>query len=110
MGAWGENPQDNDTAADWYSTVLQDLGVERKIEKGLKSKWHEERRAAADLVRRLGYCYIYDINLLDKHVQMAIDAIEGLIKDTEWINLWKDPQLVKTKLKKELRELESLQR
>lgn len=41
MGSWGYGPMDSDTACDWFSKI------QNEIDRGLRSKWLEERIAAA---------------------------------------------------------------
>ena len=44
MGAWGEHPVDNDTAADWFGDLMDKTKLPKQIEKALKSKYPDAPR------------------------------------------------------------------
>jgi len=81
MGAWGMSPWDNDAAADWFGDLLEELPLAQRVESTLKldaAEHHEEIRAAAALLIMLGRTYIWPIDDLDRHLQLAIERLEEL--------------------------------
>ena len=82
MGTWGVAAWDNDGAADWYGDLFQVTKLATRVEKVLKKKdveeWHEEIRAAAYLLVALGRPFIWPVDVLDQHLQLAIDRLEEI--------------------------------
>lgn len=107
MGAWGEDPEDNDIAADWFDSTLRVLMP--AIEKGLESMEPEVVRAAALLVQLLGRVYVYPVDKFEDHVQSAIDALQEILADGEWINEWNSPESIHSSLKDQINALTAMQ-
>ena len=60
MGAWGKEPYANDTACDFFAVAMREsTPLPDKIEEGLNSIYDEEMRAAAFLLEKIGYGYVY---------------------------------------------------
>ena len=81
MGAWGTAAWDNDTASDWYSDLFHETGLARYVEealsRGLGEQDPEVIRAAAYLVVALGCrAAIWPVELLDRHLSLAIEKLE----------------------------------
>lgn len=109
MGAWGEGPIDNDTAADWFSS-LKNTGIYALIEEGLRSSNYDEIRAAAFLLERIGINYVYDIDLLDRDKDLAREALKRILKDEEWLGTWAVCDVcvereIKSSIRKQIRAL-----
>jgi hypothetical protein len=85
MGAWGKEPWDNDGAADWYGELFDATGLAKRVEKALQGDpddSHEEIRAAAYVLISLGRNYIWPVDELDRHLQLAISKLEA-VRDLE---------------------------
>jgi len=109
MGAWGEHPVDNDTAADWFGDLMDKTKLPNQIEKALKSGEPEIQRVAAWLLGRIGYTYVYDIDALEKHLALAIEKLEEILKG-DWIKEWVNQSAVKRSVRKQIKVLEDLQK
>jgi hypothetical protein len=82
MGAWGNEPWDNDDAADWFSELFEATKLASRVEKTLKKKDIEEYsgqiRAAAYIVLALGRVYVWPIDDLQRHLRLAIEKLEAI--------------------------------
>lgn len=91
MGAWGYEPFDNDTALDWIDRVCAKSFWD-KVKSALEGKNLNEVRAAGHLT----FCLLngcravgpseYDIR------QIAIDALNRVLKDPKWLMSWDKPR------------------
>ena len=82
MGAWGYEAWDNDDAADWFDKLFSATKLAARVEKALNKKDIEEYagqiRAAAYVLVALGRNYIWPIEDLDRHLQLAIEKLEAI--------------------------------
>jgi hypothetical protein len=81
MGAWGYAPWDNDGAADWFGDLFEATRLADRVEEALRldaEDHHEEIRAAAAAVIMLGRVYVWPVEKLDEHVQLAADRLKEL--------------------------------
>jgi hypothetical protein len=81
MGAWGVAPWDNDTAADWFGEVFDELPLARKVEEALEldgEEDHEQIRAAAAVLIMLGRTYIWPVEDLERHLKLAIARLKEI--------------------------------
>jgi len=79
MGAWGFAPWDDDSAADWFGDLFDEIPIAAKVEQTLNldpEEYAAEIRAAASLLVMLGRTYIWPIDDIDRHLQLAITAME----------------------------------
>lgn len=107
MGAWGEGPYDNDTAADWFYG-LDNTGIYDFIESGLNSEDYYEQRAAAWLVQRLAESvYVYNLDKFDKHRKLAVERLTNILNDNDWLNSWRDRDLVEESLRSQIDAIEN---
>ena len=107
MGSWGYGPYDNDNAADWFCN-LDTTGIYVFIEKGLNSNCYQEQRAAAWMVQRLAEtAYVYSIDKIDEHRKLAVEKLQAMLKDSEWINDWRNPDKIVSEIKKQIDEIEN---
>ena len=84
MGAWGVAPFENDTAADWFATnVEQPLSLAAGA--GLKSKKPDVVRAACCLLEQLGHTYTWDTYTLNDQLIEAINCLTRISEDGEYI-------------------------
>ena len=83
MGAWGEAAWDNDGAADWFGDMFETTKLARYVENTLKKDPEEdpeEIRAAAYVMVALGRNYIWPIDDLDRHLELAVSKLEAIKK------------------------------
>jgi len=107
MGAWGEGPYDNDTAADWFYH-LDKIGLYSLIEEGLNSKWDEEVRAAAWLVQRLAVsAYVYNVDKLDAHRELAVSKLKAMLDNQDYLDCWVDEESIRKELEQQIHEIEN---
>lgn len=79
MGAWDLAPWDDDSAADWFGDLFDEIPLANKVEEALNLDPEEsaaEIRAAASLLIMLGRTFIWPIDDIDRHLQMAISQME----------------------------------
>lgn len=85
MGAWGKLPWDNDGAADWFGDLFEKTKLAKQVEDTLRQDVqdsHEEIRAAASVLLFLGRTYIWPVKDLDRHLTLAADRLEEIIRVT----------------------------
>ena len=83
MGAWGVKPFENDSAADWFGDLWDEFAVPRKVEETLRldvQAYHEEIRAAAYILSQLGDTYIWPVNDIDRHCDLAVRRLEEIVQ------------------------------
>ncbi len=79
MGAWGVAPWDSDSAADWYGDLFDEIPLAAKVEETLNAdpeEYAEEIRAAAALLILLGRTYMWPVDDMDRHLELAIAQME----------------------------------
>lgn len=94
MGAWGLDPWDNDTAADWFADLWRDSPVVDRVLEALRQDGDESTVAALWLCSELCRVYIWPIDRLDETVEAAIAAAERILagEDEEGlVEMWDDP-------------------
>lgn len=104
MGAWGHKAFDNDHALDWAGTVIDD-DFWGKVKKGLEGNNHDEIRAAAGItIAVLSGCRgvtPYGFNIL----KIAYDALKRVLNDSEWLDSWDNPEVVRNEVKQQMNAL-----
>ncbi len=81
MGAWEQSPWDNDGAADWFGDLFDEIPLAKKVEETLNldpEEYAAEIRAAASLLVMLGRTYVWPIDDIDRHLQLAIAQMENV--------------------------------
>jgi hypothetical protein len=81
MGCWGVKPFENDSAADWFGDLWEEFSVPAKVEETLKldlDDAHEEIRAAAHILLQLGDTYIWPVDSIDPHCDLAARRLEEI--------------------------------
>jgi len=79
MGAWGVAPWDNDSAADWFGDLFDEIPLAARVEGILNAdpeEYAEEIRAAAALLIMLGRTYMWPVDDMDRHLELAIAQME----------------------------------
>jgi hypothetical protein len=81
MGTWGSLPWDNDAAADWFGNVFDKTKLAKHVENALKldaEDGYEEIRAAATVVLLLCHNYVWPVDDIDRHLELAVARLEEL--------------------------------
>ncbi len=107
MGAWGSQAYENDTAADFCDKYLSTTPLPQLIKKGLMSSNYDEIRLACWFLRHIGINYVYPTCELKTDIEEAIAKIKNILRDDEWLQTWKDINIVVKDLLSALAELES---
>lgn len=102
MGAWGKEPYANDTACDFFAAAMEDGPLPEQIGKALKSRSEQEVRAAAFLLEKIAYGYVYPMGVRDDHIGLAIKRLQGFLEDETWINDWKEPEAIRAELRRQI--------
>lgn len=105
MGAWSTGPLDNDTAADFMAGVMRKSKLPKIIEKGLKGKCPEEVRAAAVMLEHVGYSYMYDVDVLDKHLILAVEKLQDILENKVWVESWNYPANARLAIREQILKL-----
>jgi hypothetical protein len=114
MGAWGHEPWDNDSAADWFKTFFEGIDVDARIDAALQfdEDNSDEVRAAAYVLQVLGRVYVWpgDINELGKRLDRAISLLEKMVDPAdevgeEMIELWGEGSAVFDSIRRQIEEL-----
>jgi len=83
MGIWGARPWDSDAAADWFGDLLSESGFAEQVERTLSLDVEddfEEVRAAAAVLVLLGRIYVWPVEDLDRHLELAASRLEEIIE------------------------------
>lgn len=100
MGAWGTDPWDNDTAADWFGEILTGNPLVDRVDEALRDGESEETYAALWTVAQLARVYVWPISRLDATLRLAVGAADAILAHEdpdEMLELWEDnPELVAT--------------
>jgi len=91
MGAWGKEPWDNDTAADWFGGLWETSDLPIKVRQGLDSESSDEVVAAIWVCAELCRNYVWPIEALDDTLRAAVAAAERILNgedDDQYLELW----------------------
>jgi hypothetical protein len=81
MGCWGLESYENDSAADWFGDLWDEFPFPSKVEETLKLDLednYEEIRAAAYVLLQLGQTFIWPVNSIDLHCDLAARRLEEM--------------------------------
>jgi hypothetical protein len=81
MGCWGVKPYESDSAADWFGDLWDEFPIPSKVEETLKLDLEdnlEEIRAAAHLLVQLGQVYIWPVDSIDRHCDLAARRLQEI--------------------------------
>ena len=82
MGAWGDEPWDNDDAAGWFADLISVKFV-KQIDIALHKDPvddHETIRAACYVLNVLGHNYIWPVDKLQPQLNLAVLALEQILE------------------------------
>jgi len=112
MGCWGVKPYENDSAADWFGDLWDQFPIPSKVEETLKldlEDSHEEIRAAAHMLIQLGETYIWPVDSIDRHCDLAVQRLEE-VKAMEIYNgddfqaeMQKEIEILRSRISKDFR-------
>ena len=112
MGAWGNQPWDNDRAADWFGDLFERTQLAPIVEKTLlldPADFPDEIRAAACALVFWGRVYVWPVKELQRHLALAADQLEAvsrLEEITESLKLAKQIQSEVQELRSRLAQYE----
>ena len=106
MGAWGEKPWDNDTAAD-FCYHIDSIPITKLIGQGLASNTEDEQRIAAWLLSSVGQHYVYPCELKDQQCKLALQRLEAM-RNGDWIAGWNNQQRVHKLLGEEIEAIKAI--
>lgn len=81
MGTWADAPWDNDEAADWFGDLFEETKLAERVAATLVldiDEHHREIRAAASLLIFLGRVYVWPVEVLDQHLELAASKLEEM--------------------------------
>jgi len=82
MGAWGDEPWDNDDAADWFAELISPKFV-KQIDVALRKDPeddYETVRAACYVLNVLGHNYIWPVDKLQPQLKLAVRALQQILE------------------------------
>src|SRR4051812_34324140 len=104
MGTWGNLPWGNDGAADWFGELFDKTELADQVEEALQldaDDGYEEIRAAAAVVLLLGHNFVWPVEKLDDHLELAASKLEELTK----LDVYEEsPEIIQT-IKAEIKVL-----
>jgi hypothetical protein len=87
MGTWGTKPWDSDAAADWFGNLMDQTNLAEYVEETLQREMEEgflsdadEIRAAAAVLVLLGHTYVWPVEDLDRHLELAASRLEEILR------------------------------
>ena len=91
MGAWGERPYDNDTAADWFVGLLEPAAkqIEDLLNLDVDESHYDKYRAAAWFLIKIGRNYVYPTAMLGNHLSKLHDRLQTIRGDDSWLDSWR---------------------
>ncbi|RAJ25508.1 hypothetical protein [Pedobacter cryoconitis] len=85
---WGDQPWDNDPAADWYGTMMKKTGLAAHVRKTLSEELHKDSadvlRAAAFCLVQFGRIYVWPTKELKDDLKLGIAALKQVLEDDEY--------------------------
>jgi len=96
MGAWGEEPWDNDSAADWFGDLWEGTPMGERTLEALRSGEGEVMVAALWFCTQLCRVYVWPIDHLDETLDAAIAAADQLLAGDDedgFLDLWDDAEV-----------------
>lgn len=91
MGAWGEQPWENDSAADWFGDLWDGTPIVGRVHAGLRSDDTLEAVAALWLCSQLCRIYVWPVDAVDQTLHLGIAVADRILagEDAEgFLSLW----------------------
>ncbi|WP_099224057.1 DUF4259 domain-containing protein [Listeria costaricensis] len=118
MGAWGYEPWNNDTAADWFGGFMEKVDTAyllaeiKSLDMGDVDYDGDRARALAHVMGALGRTYIWpsmEADELDEARAYLITYLEKMIEPgSEFMDAWGDNEKVKTSVEEQIATLKNL--
>ena len=105
MGSWGYDAMDSDSASQWQDDLTS--VVAKSIKKTLTKRRSEPehvRAASATIIRAYKCQFLIEDQVMEL-VPLAIDALEGLLDDSGWIESFDEPGSAKRSITKQIEGL-----
>ena len=114
MGAWGVEPWDNDTAADWFGELFESLDVD-KIQRAIEDEEdYDTIRAACFVLATLGRVYVWPADrldelktLLDTGIEHLTSMVEPSQKNLDFLEQWENNPEVVESINRQIEELKA---
>lgn len=112
MSCWGVKSCESDSAADWFGDLWDEFPVPSKVEETLKldlEDSHEEIRAAAHVLVQLGGTFIWPVDSIDRHCDLAARRLEEIKAMEEYsgedfqTELQKEIEILRSRVSKDFR-------
>lgn len=112
MSTWGVKGYESDSAADWFGDLWDEFPVPSKVEETLKLDLEnsvEEIRAAAHLLVQLGETFIWPVDSIDRHCDLAarrleeIKALEEYSGDVFQAQLQREIDILRSRISKDFK-------
>ncbi len=89
---WDSKPWDNDAAADWFASLMEQTNMPALVRKTLllinvddhSGEHTPELRAAVYCVLKFGYVYVWPVDELATDLQLAIFALKKVLLDDDY--------------------------
>ena len=82
MGSWGSRPWDNDTAADWFGDLFDEVPLrERVMTSVVQRDCNDTSRAAISVLLFLCRTYVWPVDHLDEDLAEAVRRLEEVEED-----------------------------
>lgn len=93
MGVWGEEPWDNDSAADFFGGLWDGTPIVDRVHEALRSDDGEEVVGALWLCSELTRVYVWPIARLDETLALAVAAADLILSgedDSDYLDRWEE--------------------
>jgi hypothetical protein len=93
VGAWGEQPWENDSAADWFGDLWDGTPIVERVHAGLRSEDSFEAVAALWTCSHLCRVYVWPVATIDDTLELGISAADRILSgddDEGFLSLWDD--------------------
>ena len=108
MGTWGYGPCDDDDARDFIDELIQAKDATTIVGDAFGDENYAGTIRAAAHFLTLINGYAGNRRLYMRQVKTAIQQLENLLGDEEWIGAWDDPKAAKKAIKKQVAVLKGL--
>jgi hypothetical protein len=91
VGTWGEEPWDNDVAADWFGNLWEAVPIVENVLAGLNDENGDVAVAALWMCTQLCRVYVWPIDRMDETLSAAVAAADRILAGEDengWVELW----------------------
>ena len=105
MGCFGCGPNDSDDAQDFLCKLLKSKDLQHLVDVTLQEEYRDDSIRVIANILVLISGYIKHPFLFNSDVYRAIEKLELLLNDKEWIGEWKNRRKIKAEIKKQIEAL-----